>query len=173
MNCAWQAAAVMLGQHIVPIKRQLAQVGSRAVLHAVTGLPDDTIVVLLQPTSPLRTAADVRACLDLHADRPTGSVVQVSESPEHHPWKACVLVDGQLIPVREWADLEAPRQVLPPVLQPTGGVYVVSAGDLRAHGRFFVPDVLAQVVPAARAIDIDGPADLVLAERTAAELGWV
>lgn len=144
-----------------------------AVLHAVVDEPDDTVVVLLQPTSPLRTGDDVRKCLLLHGNRPTGSVVQVAEHTGHHPWKACVLVDGVLAPAREWADLEAPRQVLPPVLQPTGGVYVVSAGDLRAHGRFFVPDVLAQVVPIARAIDIDGPADLVLAERTAAELGWV
>jgi N-acylneuraminate cytidylyltransferase len=143
-----------------------------AVLHAVADQPDDTIVVLLQPTSPLRTPDDIRACLDLHADRPTGSVVQVSESAEHHPWKACVLVDGALTPVREWADLEAPRQTLPPVLRPTGGVYVVAAGDLRARRRFFVPEVLAQVIPAERAIDVDGPADLALAERVAAELGW-
>jgi CMP-N,N'-diacetyllegionaminic acid synthase len=49
----------------------------------------------------------------------------------------------------------------------------VAAGDLRAQRRFFVPEVLAQVIPAERATDVDGPADLATAERTAAGLGWL
>lgn len=169
------AVAADAGATVVVRPAELAGPASRtvdAVLHAVAGLPDDVLVVLLQPTSPLRTAADVTDCLRLHGDRPTGSVVQVSGSDGHHPWKACLLVAGRLTPAREWADLEAPRQSLPPVARPTGGVYVVSAGDLRACRRFFVPDVLAQVVPAQRAVDVDGPADLAQAERTAARLGW-
>lgn len=169
------AVAADAGATVVPRPAELAGPTSRtvdAVLHAVADEPDDVLLVLLQPTSPLRTAADVTECLTLHGDRSTGSVVQVSESAGHHPWKACVLVAGRLAPTREWADLEAPRQVLPPVLRPTGGVYVVRVGDLRAHGRFFVPDVLAQVVPAERAVDVDGPTDLELAHATAARLGW-
>jgi N-acylneuraminate cytidylyltransferase len=145
-----------------------------AVRHAVDDreLSDDTIVVLLQPTSPLRTSEDIQECLRLHANRSTGSVVQVTESADHHPWKSCVLVDGALRPVRDWADLEAPRQSLPTALRPTGGVYVVSAGDLRAHHKFFVPEVLGQVIPAARSVDVDSPQDLAMAERLAARMGW-
>lgn len=145
-----------------------------AVLHAVdhAALPDDTVVVLLQPTSPLRTAADVRECVALHGNRRTGSVVQFTESTQHHPWKSCVVADGTVAPVRDWADLEAPRQTLPTVLRPTGGVYVVTAGELRREQRFFLPDVLAQIVPEARAVDVDSPADLADAERAATEWGW-
>ncbi|MBC6451111.1 acylneuraminate cytidylyltransferase family protein [Actinokineospora xionganensis] len=144
-----------------------------AVTHAATalGLADDTLIVLIQPTSPLRTAADIEECLALHANRATGSVVQMTTSDEHHPWKACVLVDGVLRPARDWPDLEAPRQALPPVLRPTGGVYVVGTGDLRAHNRFFVPEVLPQVVDPDRAVDIDREDDLVVARRRAEELG--
>jgi N-acylneuraminate cytidylyltransferase len=102
-------------------------------------------------------------------------VVQVTEE-DHHPWKSCVLVDGAhgktLRPVRDWADLEAPRQSLPPALRPTGGVYVISAGDLRPHHRFFVPEVLGQVIPAARSVDVDSPADLAVAQRWAEGMGW-
>jgi N-acylneuraminate cytidylyltransferase len=169
------AAATAAGATVVRRPAALAGPASRsvdAVLHATADLPDDTVLVLLQPTSPLRTSADVADCLRLHGDRSTGSVVQVAESAEHHPWKACVLIDGRLTPTRDWTDLEAPRQTLPPVLRPTGGVYVVGAGDLRAHRRFFVPEVLAQVIPAERAVDVDRQADLAAAERTAAELGW-
>jgi N-acylneuraminate cytidylyltransferase len=170
------------GAELVRRPAELAGPTSRtvdAVRHAVDdrALPDDTIVVLLQPTSPLRTADDVRECLRLHGNRSTGSVVQVTEIADHHPWKSCVLVDGAdgektLRPVRDWADLEAPRQSLPAALRPTGGVYVISAGDLRTHHKFFVPDVLGQVIPAARSVDVDGPADLAVAQRWAQDMGW-
>jgi N-acylneuraminate cytidylyltransferase len=168
--------AVAAGAELVRRPAALAGPDSRtvdAVRHAIDDreLPDDTIVVLLQPTSPLRTAADVEECLRLHGNRPTGSVVQVA-AQDHHPWKSCVLVDGTLRPVRDWADLEAPRQSLAPALRPTGGVYVVGAGDLRAQNRFFVPEVLGQVIPAARSIDVDSPHELAAAERSAEDLGW-
>ncbi|WP_051385975.1 cytidylyltransferase domain-containing protein [Actinokineospora inagensis] len=137
-----------------------------AVVHAADalGLPDSSVIVLLQPTSPLRSTADVEECLALHGDRVTGSVVQMAPVDEHHPWKACVVVGGVLQPAHDWSNLEAPRQSLPRVLRPTGGVYVVGTGDLREHRRFFVPEVLAQVVPKERAVDIDRPADLIRAE---------
>jgi len=164
------------GAELVRRPAELAGPASRtvdAVRHAIDDqeLPDDTIVVLLQPTSPLRTAADVEECLRLHGNRPTGSVVQVTEE-DHHPWKSCVLVDGTLQPVRDWADLEAPRQSLPMALRPTGGVYVLSAGDLRACHKFFVPEVLGQVIPATRSVDVDSPQDLAVAEKRAEDLGW-
>jgi CMP-N,N'-diacetyllegionaminic acid synthase len=164
--------AVTAGAELIRRPAELSGPTSRtveAVLHALEQVhaPDETIVVLLQPTTPLRTAADVAECLDLHADRRTGSVVQFSESTEHHPWKTCLVVDGRLTPVRDWSDLEAPRQLLPAVLRPTGGVYVVCAGDLRAQRRFFVPEVLAQVIPPERAVDIDTAADLRRAEAAA------
>ncbi|HEX4701972.1 MAG TPA: acylneuraminate cytidylyltransferase family protein [Pseudonocardiaceae bacterium] len=169
-------AALDAGAELVRRPAELAGPDSRtvdAVVHAVDeqGLADRTVIVLLQPTSPLRTSDDVVACLALHGRRSTGSVVQVTDAG-HHPWKSCVLVDGALVPVRGWPDLEAPRQSLPPPLRPTGGVYVVTAGDLRAHRRFFVPAVLAQVIPADRAVDVDSPADLALAAARARELGW-
>jgi N-acylneuraminate cytidylyltransferase len=168
-------AALTAGAELVPRPAELSGPTARtvtAVVHALDHIEaaDDTIVVLLQPTTPLRTAADVDECLDKHGGRATGSVVQFSASTEHHPWKSCLLVDGRLTPVADWPDLEAPRQLLPEVLRPTGGVYVVGAGDLRARQRFFVPEVLAQVIPVERAVDIDTEADLRRAETAAANL---
>jgi CMP-N-acetylneuraminic acid synthetase len=157
------------GARVVRRPAELATATSRtvdAVLHALDAeaVPDEALVVLLQPTSPLRTAVDVEQCLALHAGRPTGSVVQVAPSAEHHPLKACLLVGEGLTPVRDWSDLEAPRQVLPRVLRPTGGVYVVRARDLRTYQRFFVPEVLAQQIPPERALDVDTAEDLRRAE---------
>jgi N-acylneuraminate cytidylyltransferase len=170
------SVATAEGADVVRRPAGLATSTSRSVdgvLHALDTLavPDRAAVVLLQPTSPLRTPADVEECLDSYPGH--GSVVQVTEAPGHHPWKACVLVDGLLVPSRDWADLEAPRQILPPVLRPTGGVYVVGVGDLRRERRFFVPDVVPQRVPAERAVDVDTADDLEAAERLAALAGRV
>lgn len=167
------AAAAAEGARIVDRPAHLAQATSRtlpAVLHALDTLevPDETLVLLLQPTSPLRTAGDIAECLDIHGDRPSGSVVQMCRSADHHPLKVCLETPGGgIAPVRDWADLEAPRQVLPAVLRPTGGIYLVRAGDLRKHERFFIPEVRPQFVPVERAIDIDSAADLELAEQRA------
>jgi N-acylneuraminate cytidylyltransferase len=170
-NVAEKAGAV-----VVRRPAELSGASSRsvdAVLHVVAaiGVPDSSLVVLVQPTSPLRTVSDIDHCVDLYVGRGEGSVVQMAEpSAGHHPWKSCVLVDGKLLPTHDWASLEAPRQSLPVLLVPTGGVYVLRVGDLRAYMSFFVPEVVPQVIPAERALDIDHEADLVEAERRAASL---
>jgi CMP-N-acetylneuraminic acid synthetase len=171
-------AAVAAGEGADVVRRpaDLATATSRTVdgvLHALAtlGVADTALVVLVQPTSPLRTPADIDECLDRYPGR--GSVVQVTAVESgHHPWKACMLVDGALRPSRDWADLESPRQLLPPVLRPTGGAYLLRVADLRRHRRFFVPEVLAQRVPEDRAVDVDTAADLHLAEQRARALGW-
>lgn len=143
------------------------------MLHAAdtAGLADDTVLVLLQPTSPLRTAADVVESITLFRERRAGSVVQVAELRDHHPWKDLVDVDGELRPTRSWPDLEAPRQTLPPAYRLTGGIYVATAQDLRSQLRFFIPAVVPQIVAPERAIDIDTEADLAAAEANAVTLG--
>lgn len=175
-DAAIAAAAAEAGAKIVDRPAELARADSRtlpAVLHALDELsvPDRTLVFLLQPTSPLCTPGDVTECLEIHAGRPSGSVVQMCRSTDHHPLKVCLEgPDGGVVPVRDWTDLEAPRQSLPAVLRPTGGIYLVRAGDLRRHERFFVPEVRCQLIPAERAVDIDTAQDLRLAEIRAAEL---
>ncbi|MFE3177620.1 cytidylyltransferase domain-containing protein [Amycolatopsis sp. NPDC059090] len=170
------AAATAEGAAVVDRPSPLAQASSRtlpAVVHALDArdVPDSTLVLLLQPTSPLRTAGDIAECVEIHDGRPSGSVVQMCRSHDHHPLKVCLEgPDGSVTPVHTWEDLEAPRQSLPPVLRPTGGIYLVRAGDLRSHQRFFVPEVRCQVIPAERAVDIDTAADLRLAEAQAIEL---
>lgn len=169
------AASELDRADIVRRPAELATSDSRsvdAVLHAadVLGLADDAILVLVQPTSPLRTSADIDECLGLYT---VGSVVQMTAVPGHHPWKTCVVVDGQVRPAHDWTDLEAPRQRLPRALRPTGGVYVVGADDLRRERRFFVPDVVAQVIPVERAVDVDSPAELRAATDWALAAGWL
>jgi len=64
----------------VPPQREGLSLGQLLLIFekVLTGVPDSTLVLLLQPTSPLRTAEDIAECLDIHADRPTGYCHQPS-----------------------------------------------------------------------------------------------
>jgi N-acylneuraminate cytidylyltransferase len=159
------AEAERLGCTTVSRPAELAGDTSRtvdAVVHAVRalGLPDDAWVVLLQPTSPLRTAQDVVAALERHAAGDAGTTL-TGCVVEHHPLKQ-LLVDpsGEARPVRDWPDLEAPRQVLPLAVRPNGAVYVTAVGSLLGAGSVIVPPVAVVQMPEERSIDVDDAAAL-------------
>ena len=162
------AEARELGCTVVDRPAELATGDSRtvdAVLHAVRtlALPDGTLVLLLQPTSPLRTGADVRAVLDRHAAGDVGTTL-TGCAVGHHPLKQLLVDDaGTASPVRTWADLEAPRQQLPRALRPNGAVYVTAAGAMAAAGAVLVPPLAVVEMPEERSLDVDTAEDLAAA----------
>jgi CMP-N,N'-diacetyllegionaminic acid synthase len=138
--------------------------GIDPVLHALDQLPGHDTVVLLQPTSPLRTAADIRDCVGLAADRSATSVVSVSPAVDHPFWTYRVDVAGRLAPF-----VESPpalrRQNLPPAYRLNGAIYLAQVAWLRRASGFVGPDTLAFVMPSVRSIDIDDEADWQAAEQ--------
>lgn len=123
-----------------------------AVLHALQHYRADT-VALLQPTSPLRTAEDIAACLDLHLEtgRPVVSVTAAK------PWlfKAAA---GQLTPALPVAQQRQGVEMV----APNGAVYVVSAEALKS-GLTWWDDPVPYLMPQERSVDIDTPFDLLVA----------
>ncbi len=125
-------------------------------------------VVLLQPTSPLRTATHVQACLEaLFVAREKGDVassLSVCES-EHHPYKDLIVSeDGSLVPLINEAALETPRQKLPKAYRQNGAIYVVGTDDFLTSQRFYLPPALPFVMSTEESIDIDSAFDLRVAE---------
>lgn len=166
------AAAAALGAVVVDRPAELATGSSRtvdAVLHALDalGTGDDVPVVLLQPTSPLRTAGDVAATLERWARGDVRTALTVCGTA-HHPLKE-LLLDGSGVarPVGSWADLESPRQDLPRAVRINGAVYVATAGTLRASRRVVVDPVGVVEMPVERSLDVDDAADLAAARRYA------
>ncbi len=153
-----------------PYRRPAELAGDRALvmdvtLHALQWLADHErytpdYVMLLQPTSPFRTAADIDAAIDLARDRNAEAVVSVSPLA-HHPWQAKVVdAAGRLQPFIPHPLAAARRQDLPPVYALNGAIYLVRRETLLA-GKTWCPDgALAYVMPPERALDIDTPWDL-------------
>lgn len=124
------------------------------------------VVVLLEPTSPLRLAADIdRAVAVLNRDAGVDAVVSVCQVEAPHPMKMQVVRDGRLEPLfpEVWRD-GLRRQDLPVVYELTGTVYAVRASSLRQTRSFWAGSVAPLVVPRARAVNIDSAVDFVVAE---------
>jgi CMP-N-acetylneuraminic acid synthetase len=129
-------------------------------------LPD--YVVLLQPTSPLRTSADIDAAVSLAQRKGTDAVVSVCEAQDHPYLVKQVDEHGGLIDYVTPPLAYARRQDFPPAWVLNGAVYV-NRREALLRTRSFVPaGALPYVMPRERSIDIDTPADLVAA---AAALG--
>ncbi|AWY19182.1 acylneuraminate cytidylyltransferase family protein [Moraxella bovis] len=127
---------------------------------------DDAICVLLQPTSPLRLSEHILQTIDLfEKNNQQGSAITVTPS-EHHPYKMVVLDEtGDYQAVRDWTDLEMPRQALPKAFCINGAVYVKRFTDLVAEQSFFgKPQAFVQMDEKS-SIDIDNVSDLVLANQ--------
>lgn len=136
------------------------------VLDALDRVPGHDVVVLLQPTSPLRTAADIDGALERLSAAGAASCVSVGEAPSH-PWLVFKQDrEGRLepfTPVPEGASLR--RQDLPSASVLNGAVYAAEVPWLRRERTFIKPgETVAWEMPAHRSADIDTLEDLRVAE---------
>lgn len=124
---------------------------------------DYDLVVLLQPTSPLRTAEDIRGAVELWHDG-LDMVVSVREArtnPYINAWQP----DGEGLLHRMMGDgKKVRRQDAPEVLEYNGAVYVMSADSLRSKPMSEFDRIFPYRMPAERSVDIDTPLDWKLAE---------
>lgn len=133
--------------------------GISPVLHALSLLPGYDYVALLQPTSPLRLAEDIDACLERchHAQAPACvSVTQAAQSPY---WMYKFETGDRLTPFLADASRFARRQDLPAAYALNGAVYVGRVESVLADQTFLGPETVGQVMPEARSADIDGERD--------------
>lgn len=123
----------------------------------------DRIVVLLQPTSPLRSSGDIEACVSPILTGEVRSAMTVT-AVDHHPGKTVVIDQGLVEPFTTDADMEARRQTMREVFRQNGAVYAIGTRDFLAHDRFYLRPCRGVLVPAERSIDIDSEIQLMLAE---------
>lgn len=122
------------------------------------------IMVLLEPTAPLRRARDVRECLRLLAERDLDSVATFKEA-DLNPSRAWRIDDGAPSSFIEGADPWQPRQALSPAYQLNGCVYVFVFDRLPATGGAVLFGRCGAVtMPRKYSVDIDDAVDLEIAD---------
>lgn len=146
------------------------------IQHAVAWMRDQAgydpdAVMVLQPTSPLRTADDITAAVALLDSTGADSVLSVSSVPSHsHPMRTLRLdAGGRAVlfatgePVRKRINR---RQDLPEAWVMNGAIYACRTPLLfAAEPSLYGDHVVAYRMPAGRSVSIDDPDDWTAAER--------
>lgn len=126
------------------------------------------IVVLLQPTSPLRQASDIDGAIARMIEQSADTVVSVVPVPHIFlPWS--LMVDDGGVLHDFWTEklpFDRFHRQGQPVLFARNGPAVIAARTATLIGRnsFYGETIVPYPMDRLRSIDIDEPADLVLAE---------
>ena len=125
--------------------------------------PGFDIIVLLQPTSPLRGILDVDLALEYFVEKAAYSVTSVCEVESHPSWSARLPKDNsmnemiQRIQSKRSQDLETYHKL-------NGAIYITSVESFKKEKSFFAPDqAFAYIMNRKDSIDIDTEEDLVFA----------
>jgi CMP-N-acetylneuraminic acid synthetase len=159
----------------VPFKRPAAiseDVPTELVLqHAIYYLEQQEkykvgIVVTLQPTSPLRRAEDIVACVTKQLETNADSVITVCEVREYPWWM--YRFEGEKLVSFMGIDLKGDwgvRQALPKVFIPNGAVYCTKRDVIMVENRIIGRDCRAIIMPRSRSLDLDIELDFIIMEK--------
>jgi len=138
------------------------------VLHAIEWLQDNDrqydLLVMLQPTSPLRLAQDIDGAIELLLRKKAESVVSVC--PSEHPmgWTNVLSKNGSMRSFLKKDLVNSIRQELPQSYSLNGAVYVSFCDILKEKLSFIHEGTFAYIMPRVRSVDIDDEYDFKLAE---------
>ena len=139
------------------------------IFHAINWLKEyenyrPEYILLLQPTSPLRTVEDIRTAIQTLKDKDVRAVVSVCET-DHHPWWSNTLPeDGNMGNFIRLEILNKRRQDLPVFYQLNGAIYLADTDYLHECNGFLGPYTFAYKMPKNRSVDIDSDLDFKLAK---------
>lgn len=116
-------------------------------------------VVCLQPTSPLRTAADIRGAWEAFCSAEADFLVSVTPiDPHFFHWAVHRGDDGWTMFFGERFLLERP--LLPPVFRPNGSIKIGRAEPLCQRRNFFGPRLTVYETPPERSVHVAEQSDL-------------
>lgn len=120
-------------------------------------------VIILQPTSPLRTVEDIDACIELFMNKNADSII--SYTKESHPifWNKYIDTEGKIYPIFDDVIDVKNRQDYTKTYYPNGSVYVFKI-DLLKKRQYFSEKTFAYIMPRNRSVDIDTIEDFEYAE---------
>ncbi len=120
------------------------------------------VIVLLQPTSPLRTSSHIREALDLFFKKDADTLFSVCETP--HPIFWCNTID-ETLSAKDFIKPEynVQRQKLPKSFTINGAIYITKPSQL-SNLNFYGDNSYLYVMPKENSVDIDSELDFKYAE---------
>lgn len=137
--------------------------GMSPVLHALSEVPGYDVVVLLQPTSPLRSSNDIDGCIEAMISNGRPSCVSVMEADPNPFLIFRRMNDGTLEPILSTSERPVRRQDMPAFYSLNGAVYAAHVDWLNKKKTFLTEETIGFVMPRSRSLDIDTEFDLRIA----------
>lgn len=129
------------------------------ILHALENIKQNyDYLLLLQPTSPFRTAKQIDAIIKQGLDREAPLTVSVSEVKKHPSFMYKLTDNLSLIPITPNQQHKR-RQDMPKIYEYNGALYLSSIPYLLKNKSFKTEDVQAFVMDTITSVDIDEPID--------------
>jgi N-acylneuraminate cytidylyltransferase/CMP-N,N'-diacetyllegionaminic acid synthase len=122
------------------------------------------IVVLLQPTSPLRKSSDINKAIEKLLTSKAKSIVSVCKE-EHSPlWSVTLTKNNKIGPFLKKNTDKQNGQSLPVFYRINGAIYVANINYLKQNKGFFGKSTFAYIMPPERSVDIDTTFDFKIAD---------
>lgn len=120
--------------------------------------------MLLQPTSPLRSAEDIINAFNLKREKKANSVLSITET-DHSPLQtACLPKSLNLGKMYKSKYFNMRRQDMPTYYRLNGAIYLADMDSFIKNGTIYCGKVVGYVMEKQRSIDIDDELDFVIAE---------
>lgn len=123
-----------------------------------------THLVMLQPTTPFRTAKDIDKSVELLLADDCDSVMTLVDVKHNHPARMYTINDGMLSNVMAEGVPMRPRQELPKVYIRSGDIYACKRELLFEKNVMIGSKCVPLVISSERAVNIDTMEDLLLTE---------
>jgi CMP-N-acetylneuraminic acid synthetase len=117
------------------------------------------ILILLQPTSPLRSFNDIDKCIEIYLNEKPSSIISVSEEKKH--LSMFFKIDNGYL---ESLLNDFRFKDLPNIFTPNGAIFVSSVNNICKSKSFYKGNILPYIMPSERSIDIDYEFDFKLSE---------
>lgn len=123
-------------------------------------------VIILQPTSPLRTSNDIVSSIELYEKHNDNSLISAYEDETINEKIMYKLSGNHGIPLSFSHNTGNRRQDDPAVLIRNGAIYITKVDYIKDNGCLVSERPLIFLMPKSRSINIDSPEDLVIAENS-------
>ncbi|MBA7588144.1 N-acylneuraminate cytidylyltransferase [subsurface metagenome] len=165
--------SIKYGAEVIRRPKKLATDSSLvkdAIKYTVNKIEEDgyniEIIVLLEPTSPLRRIEDIKKCIKILLEKDADSVATFSETdiPPNRIWK---ILDTKIEPYLKNVNPWLSRQKQPKAFRLNGQIYAFRKNVLfnkNDSGSLLLGKILPLITPKERAIDINTEIDFLLIE---------
>lgn len=134
------------------------------LLHSLSEVEESyDAVMVLQPTSPLRSSSDIDSAINLFINSGANSLVSVYKVDDHHPARMYKIVDETLSPL-DGNLTSVNRQDLPDIYHRNGAIYISKIDSMIKSHSILCNHPTPYIMPLEKSVNIDNYLDFRVAE---------